>query len=168
MTSALFTTLPFTMAMKVATFFMPPQQPARLSKKLPVDYALKHHLHTLHNAYMNNMLKINTALDNIGYEDYDLNRRISRSAGRAVLKLFKFLVDPMTTDLFMYQHGLKEHVIHIVLSTWLNDNMDAYYYMNSTMKRDIKTAAMLTIHFIDSIPFVRHVGISSFKSVFSA
>ena len=125
-------------------------------KKLPADYALKHHIKLLNSTYNNGMLNINMGLENIGYEDYGLNRRVARRAARNALKLFKFMVDPMSAPLFMYQHGFKEHVIAKV-RIWTNDALEIYDYLSPKLMYDIKTVAILAITAIELIPFVRHV-----------
>ena len=125
-------------------------------KKLPADYALKHHIKTLKATYDNIIVNMNMALENIGYEDYDLNRRFARRAARNALKLFKFLVDPMSANLFMHVRGFREQVVKIA-QIWTNDSLEAYDYLGPHIIYDVKTVAVLAITAIELVPFVRHV-----------
>lgn len=125
-------------------------------KRLPTDYALKHHIKTLKATYSNILLNIHMGLENIGYQDDCLNKRIARRASRQVLKLFKFLVDPMSANLFMYQYGFKEHAIKIA-RIWTEDALEIYSYLGPHIIHDVKTVAVLAITAIELIPFIRHV-----------
>ena len=136
----------------------PAQSPNGLStpKRLPADYALKHHIKTLKATYDNIIVNMNMALENIGYEDYDLNKRFARRAARGALKLFKFLVDPMSANLFMYMRGFQEHALKIA-QIWTKDSLEAYDYLDPHIIYDVKTVAVLAMTAIELIPFVRHV-----------
>ena len=136
----------------------PLQSPNGLStpKRLPADYALKHHIKTLKGTCDNIIANMNTALENIGYEDYDLNKRFARRAARNALKLFKFLVDPMSANLFMYMRGFQEHALKIA-QIWTKDSLEAYDYLDPHIIYDVKTVAVLAMTAIELVPFIRHV-----------
>ena len=138
-------------------FFNESPSPSSSPKRLPADYALKHHIKTLKATYDNIVMNMSMALETIGYEDYDLNKCFARRAARNALKLFKFLVDPMSTNLFMYQRGFKEYIVNVIAKIWTNDALEAYVYLGPQIIYDVKTVAVLAITAIEHIPFIRHI-----------
>jgi hypothetical protein len=131
----------------------------RVYKKLPIDYALNHHILLLKDKF--NKIAYMAQLD-IDYAIAGLPSRDSVSfLAASWLKLFNFLADPFNKLIFMYQQGLKESQLRTV-HNWQNDLVreDFYMFLSEEEKNELTAAAVAAADAINSTPFVRHIKVS--------
>jgi hypothetical protein len=123
----------------------------RVYKKLPVDYAIKHHI-----------LVCKSQFDKIAADAqmWCLMGNIDRLVV-TWLKLFKFFANPINKLVFSYQQGVKENQLRTVYN-WLEDAVDEEFYtlIDKKQKEELLAAAMAAIDAINGAPFVRHIQVS--------
>jgi hypothetical protein len=130
----------------------------RVYKKLPVDYAIKHHILVCKGQF--DKIAADAQIEINYVEGWGIMGHIERLVV-TWLKLFKFFADPINKLAFSYQQGLKESQLRTV-HYWLEDAVDEEFYnlIDEQQKKDLLEAAMAAYDAINATPFVRHIKVS--------
>lgn len=131
-------------------------------KKLPADYALRHHIITVKKGYEDIVRELNYNLQSLGH---DLRGQLN--VKRAINKLnrfFKFFINPMNMVVVFYQQNVRTMLIRTV-KDWLEDQ-ELYEFTTCEEKEDLQNNALIALATLRSVRFVRQVNIAGFTSVF--
>ena len=133
-------------------------------KKLPADYALAHHIRTVHAAY-NDIAKMVKYTMWLVEQGGVRRRRNARRFIRYLHRLLTFFNNPMNQIAIMYQDNLKEMVLR-TWKDWQDDDIEVYEFISNTNKEEIQKNSRMSMSLIKGIPFIRNISTKNFQSVY--
>jgi hypothetical protein len=134
----------------------------RVYKKLPADYAIKHHLLVSHAAYESIANKLTFSLGRVadGWPQH-----VPKSV-KLLKKYFAWFRDPVNCIALMYTTGLKDRFVEEIRQ-WSEDDTDLYDVLCRDTVNELRDEALKTHAAIEKVPFVRHVITKGHKSAFA-
>lgn len=137
----------------------------RVWKKLPRDYAIKHHILTVKTKFDVIAAAAQKAIEDADEKASVINMEPIPRFVVTLTKLFKFLADPFNKPIFMYQQGLKESQLKTI-DYWILDvqndaENDFWRLLSSEQRREIKRAAKAAGRAVSETPFVRQISLSA-------
>ena len=132
----------------------------RVFKKFPRDYAIKHHIKTVKKAHYSTVVSLNYFLRKVEDSSY-----YTLKAVNSLTEFFELISNPLNAVVFMYQRGLKEEIMN-TLNVWCSE--DNYLYTQLVCGKDkyLMFEAKAALAKVTAIPFVRHLDMKEFKSIY--
>jgi len=127
--------------------------------KLPADYALMHHIRIVKKAYEENCAIADRALDNMGFNPRESNVKL---AIKNLNNIFKIFTNPVNLLAVSYQKKLKDILLNLA-TVWQRDTELVLY---SFMSKELKKNARLMEIAVQATPFMRHIKIQEFKTIY--
>jgi hypothetical protein len=166
-----FSLLPYDMKREIATYLQNTisfnavlRRDETVYKKLPIDYAIKHHVKMTYMEHTNLCTRITYHMNKMDSNVYKAARH-AYAVEKHLFKLFDLWLNPMSATAIMHQEDLKQRVIS-TLESWSEDDDENTIYnalKDGGLGLREKANAVLTI--IKKIPYLYHVSIC-FESVF--
>jgi hypothetical protein len=167
-----FSLLPYDTKMKIATYLQNTLsfnavlcRDENVYKKLPLDYAIKHHINMTHMAHTNLCTRIIHHMNKMGSNVYKAARH-AHAVEKYLFKLFDLWLKPTSATAIMYQKDLKQRVIS-TLESWSEENEENDIYNNLIDGGlGIREKANSVLSVVKKIVYIHHVSIREFTSVF--
>lgn len=162
---SVFTALPQDMLQHEISRFLDPLSRAEFNcvlqpdeyiyKKLPADYALKHHIRTVHAAYHDIAKMVTYTMWLIRQGGVRRRRNVKRFT-HYLRRLLTFFNKPMNQLAIMYQNNLKEMLLRTWVQ-WQDDDIEAYEFISQAESDEINKNSRIGLSIIEATPFVRHI-----------
>ena len=166
-----FSLLPYDMKREIATYLQNTisfntvlRRDETVYKKLPIDYAIKHHVKMTYMEHTNLCTLITNHMNKMGSNVYKAGRH-AYSVEKHLFRLFNLWLKPMSATAIMHQEGLKERVVSTLESWSEEDDENDIYNALQDGGLALRTKASATLDIIKKIPYLYHVSIC-FESVF--
>lgn len=166
-----FSLLPYDMKREIATYLQNTlsfnavlRRDEKVYKKLPIDYAIKHHVKMTHTTHTNLCTRITYHMNKMGGNVYKAARH-AYAVEKHLFQLFDLWLKPMSATAIMHQEGLKQRVVSTLESWSEEDDENDIYNVLEDDGLALRTKANATLAIIKKIPYLYHVSIC-FESVF--
>lgn len=124
-------------------------------KKFAADYALAHHILTVHAAYHRIAKMVNFTMWLIRQGGVRRRRNV-KSFTHYLHRLLTFFNQPMNQLAIMYQNNLKEMLLR-TWAQWQDDDIEAYDFISYAEREEIHENSRIGLSIIEATPFVRHI-----------
>ncbi len=136
----------------------------RVYKKLPADYSVTHQVRIVYDAYQKTARMVKNSLLLIEQSEKYRHIRVMRFTSQ-LHRLLTFFNNPMNQLAIMYQKNLKEMLLK-TWAEWQDEDVDVYDFISEAQKEEIQKNSRNTLAIIQGIPFVRHINVQKFQSIY--
>jgi hypothetical protein len=139
----------------------------KVYRKFPVDYAIRHQIHTSHLAYQAITTKLMYYLEKLSTVN---TIKYGKLASIYLKKFFAFFQNPLNQIVIMHVDGMKEEFMTMV-EEFTQPDLELYAHLNIFVSRDIvlelRASARYTLKAIAEVPYIRKIAANKgFKKIY--